>query len=46
VTRNKAAAGGGIYAVDPDGVSLAGTDVTGNKPDNCEPAGSVVGCTG
>jgi predicted outer membrane repeat protein len=47
VTGNTAAGGGGIFAAQPQLVTLdGGTAVTGNQPDNCEPAGTVVGCTG
>src|SRR5262245_8521562 len=46
ITGNSASgAGGGI--VNQDGtVSLTGTRVAGNTPDNCEPPGSITGCTG
>jgi hypothetical protein len=27
-------------------VTLAKTSITGNTPDNCEPPGTVPGCTG
>jgi predicted outer membrane repeat protein len=44
VTGNRAAAGGGIYGAN---TTLGpGSSVTRNKPDNCEPTGSVPGCTG
>jgi predicted outer membrane repeat protein len=47
VTGNQAAHGGGIYA---DGsaatVALTSSAVTGNRPDNCEPPGSVASCAG
>jgi predicted outer membrane repeat protein len=40
------AGGGGIYTAAGDSsVTLTGiTDVTGNQPDNCEPAGTVTRC--
>jgi putative cofactor-binding repeat protein len=38
VSRNQAAAGGGIY-VAAGAVTLNGATVTGNIPDNCQPAG-------
>ncbi|MFE1173968.1 hypothetical protein [Streptomyces sp. NPDC058773] len=45
VTGNTAtASGGGIY-VNSGGVSLLGTAVRNNTPDNCAPSGSVMGCT-
>jgi predicted outer membrane repeat protein len=36
ITGNRAAAGGGIYDDGPD---------ASNKPDNCEPTGTITGCT-
>jgi hypothetical protein len=27
-------------------VTLSATPVTGNTPDNCEPPGTIAGCTG
>ena len=36
--------GGGIY--NGDSVTLSRTSVSGNTPDNCEPLGSITGCTG
>jgi hypothetical protein len=45
VTGNTAAHGGGIFNNDGT-VSLAATSVTGNTPDNCEPPGTIAGCTG
>jgi len=45
VTGNTAAHGGGIF--NSGGmVTLAATSVTGNNPDNCEPPGTISGCTG
>jgi predicted outer membrane repeat protein len=48
VSRNRAAThGGGIYDDGPDAATtLTTTPVTGNKPDNCEPTGTIAGCTG
>jgi predicted outer membrane repeat protein len=47
VTANRAAAGGGIYATGSFSFpSLESSTVTGNRPDNCEPLGSIAGCTG
>ncbi|MGN6168406.1 MAG: hypothetical protein ACTHQQ_09580, partial [Solirubrobacteraceae bacterium] len=52
VTDNSAAAGGGIVNISFDPTVSAGTvtlrhsDVSGNTPDNCEPPGSISGCTG
>ena len=45
VTGNTAAHGGGIFN-NGGTVTLAKTSVTGNTPDNCEPPGTVPGCTG
>jgi predicted outer membrane repeat protein len=37
--------GGGIFDDGPDGsTALTSSKVTGNKPDNCEPPGSITGC--
>jgi hypothetical protein len=46
ITGNSASgAGGGI--INQDGtVTLTGTQVAGNTPDNCEPPGTIAGCTG
>jgi hypothetical protein len=45
VTGNNAAAGGGIYVSGAFAtVALHSSAVTGNNPDNCEPAGIVTGC--
>jgi predicted outer membrane repeat protein len=48
ITGNRApGGGGGIFVDGPDGtVTLTSSPVTGNKPDNCEPPGSITGCTG
>ena len=45
VLDNTAAAGGGI-ANQGGTVTLTGTRVAGNTPDNCEPPGTIAGCTG
>ncbi len=45
VTGNHAAHGGGIFN-DLGTVALKTTSVSGNSPDNCEPLGTIVGCTG
>ena len=45
VLDNTAAAGGGI-ANQGGTVTLTGTRVAGNIPDNCEPPGTIPGCTG
>jgi hypothetical protein len=45
VTGNTAPHGGGIFNFRGT-VTLSKTSVTGNQVDNCEPAGSVPGCTG
>ena len=45
VTGNTAAHGGGIFNSGGT-VTLAATSVTGNNPDNCEPLGTISGCTG
>jgi hypothetical protein len=45
VTGNTASHGGGIFN-NGGTVSLSATSVTGNNPDNCEPPGSIPGCTG
>jgi hypothetical protein len=52
VTGNSADAAGGILNISFDPtvsagtVTLTHTDVSGNTPDNCEPPGSISGCTG
>lgn len=45
VTGNSAAHAGGIFN-NGGPVVLSATSVTGNTPDNCEPLGSISGCTG
>jgi hypothetical protein len=45
VTRNTASAAGGIAKLGGT-VVLRATTVTRNAPDNCEPAGTIPGCTG
>jgi hypothetical protein len=45
VTANTAAHGGGIFN-SGGSVTLSNTAVTGNTPDNCEPPGTIAGCTG
>jgi len=45
VEHNTAGAGGGIYdGAGPDTVTLTNSPVQYNKPDNCEPAGTITGC--
>jgi hypothetical protein len=47
VEHNQADHGGGIFnAAGPGAVTLDGTQVTGNRLDNCEPLGTIAGCTG
>jgi hypothetical protein len=46
VLDNTAAAGGGIANQEGGTVTLTGTRVAGNIPDNCEPPGTIAGCTG
>jgi hypothetical protein len=46
VLDNTAAAGGGIANQEGGTVTLTGTRVAGNVPDNCEPPGTIAGCTG
>jgi hypothetical protein len=50
IVRNEAASGGGgLYDDDYYGgvaVTLTGSTVLYNKPDNCEPADSITACTG
>jgi predicted outer membrane repeat protein len=48
ITGNRAhGGGGGVFDEGPDiTVTLTSSPVTGNKPDNCEPPGSITGCTG
>jgi hypothetical protein len=45
VSGNTAAHGGGIFNFNGS-VTLLDTTVTNNHPDNCEPPGSIAGCTG
>jgi len=45
VNHNSAAHGGGIFN-NGGTVTLQHTKVTGNHVDNCEPANTIVGCTG
>jgi hypothetical protein len=45
VTGNTAAHAGGIFNSGGT-VTLAASSVTGNTPDNCEPPGTIAGCTG
>jgi hypothetical protein len=45
VSGNTAAHGGGIFNSGGT-VTLASTSVSGNNPDNCEPTGTIAGCTG
>jgi predicted outer membrane repeat protein len=46
IDRNTAGTGGGgIYdGPGPDSFTLANSPVQGNRPDNCEPEGSISGC--
>ena len=46
ITGNSASAGGGGIVNLGGTVTLTGTKVTGNVPDNCEPPGTITGCTG
>jgi len=39
-------AGGGIYNGSGGTITLTNSPVLYNKPDNCEPPGSITGCTG
>ena len=46
ITGNRAIGGGGIYDDGPDATAtLTDSSPTGNKPDNCEPLGSIADCT-
>jgi len=45
VKSNSAAHGGGIFN-NGGSVTLQDSAVTGNVVDNCEPTGSIAGCTG
>jgi hypothetical protein len=44
IVHNTAAAGGGIYDSAGGTVTLTNSPVLYNKPDNCEPPGSITGC--
>jgi hypothetical protein len=52
VTGNSADAGGGVVNISFDPTASAGTvtlnhsDISANTPDNCEPPGSIAGCSG
>jgi hypothetical protein len=49
ITGNDAVSGGGIYDVEDEDFTtptLTSSSVVDNKPDNCEPLGSIPGCTG
>lgn len=46
ITGNSASGGGGGIINMGGTVTLKGTKVTGNVPDNCEPPGTITGCTG
>ena len=48
ISRNTARGGGGIYQIEGDGygVRLTRSAVLHNIPDNCEPPGTIMGCTG
>lgn len=42
ITRNRAAAGGGIYdGSGPDNVTLTATPVLNNRPDNCDASATM-----
>jgi predicted outer membrane repeat protein len=45
IVSNDAEFGGGIYN-DDESVTLSRTKVSGNAPDNCEPVGTIAGCSG
>ena len=45
VKGNTAGVGGGGIFNNHGTVTLTATSVTGNNPDNCEPTGTIVGCT-
>ena len=45
ILSNEADFGGGIYN-DDESVTLSRTKVTGNEPDNCDPVGTIAGCSG
>ena len=46
VTGNTAVQGGGGIFNFGGTVTLKATSITGNNPDNCEPPGTIAGCTG
>ena len=49
IEHNVASAGGGLYQngeVPFEGFTLTSTPVRSNWPDNCEPAGVIIGCSG
>ena len=45
IVHNAAAAGGGIYDDSGSTTTLTSSPVQYNTPDNCEPPGSITGCT-
>jgi predicted outer membrane repeat protein len=49
IVSNTATSGGGVYNGEflgfPGSVTLAGSTILSNRPDNCEPVGSITGCT-
>ena len=45
VSGNTTAHGGGVFNFGGT-VTLRGTSITANNPDNCEPPGTIAGCTG
>jgi predicted outer membrane repeat protein len=46
IAHNDATVGGGGIYNDDSTVTLTDTGVLGNVPDNCEPVGTIAGCTG
>jgi hypothetical protein len=46
ITGNSASGSGGGILNQDGTVTLTGTQVAGNTPDNCEPPGTIAGCTG
>jgi hypothetical protein len=46
ITDNFASGSGGGIVNQGGTVTLKGTKVAGNVPDNCEPPGTIAGCTG
>jgi hypothetical protein len=46
ITGNSASGSGGGIVNQGGTVTLKGTQVAGNVPDNCEPPGTITGCTG